>query len=71
MWGKWAQNKNKTQTTIVNLRKFYELLTSSGTQVTNLILPNKDVAWFSWKNSEDNVTTRKNVKVAVAAYITT
>jgi len=41
MWGKWAQNQNKTQTTIVNSEKeFYKLLTSPGTEVTNLIFPN-------------------------------
>ena len=62
----------KTQTTIVNSEKeFYELLTSPGTEVTNLIFPNEEVAWVSWKYSEDNVTTGKNVNVAVAAYVTT
>ena len=72
MWGKWAQNQNKTQTTIANSEKeFYELLTSPGTEVTNLIFPNEEVAWVSWKYSEDNVTTGKNVNVAVAAYVTT
>jgi len=40
MWGKWAQNQNKTQTTLLNSEKFYELLTSQGTEVTNLIFPN-------------------------------
>jgi len=60
MWGKWAQNQNKTKTTIVNSEKeFYELLTSPGTEVTNLIFPNEEVAWVSWKYSEDNVTTKK------------
>ena len=60
MWGKWAQNQNKTQTTIVNSEKeFYKLLTSPGTEVTNLIFPNEEVAWVSWKYSEDNVTTKK------------
>ena len=53
------------------LRKFYELLTSPGTEVTNLIFPNEEVAWVSWKYSEDNVNTGKNVNVAVAAYVTT
>jgi len=71
MWGKWAQNQNKAQTTIVTLRKFYELLTNPGTEVTNLIFPNEEVTWVSWKYSEDNVTTGENVNVAVAAYVTT
>jgi DNA replication initiation complex subunit (GINS family) len=63
MWGKWAQIQNKTQTKIVNSEKeFNELLTSACTEVTNLILPNEEVAWVSWKYSEDNVTTGKNVK---------
>ena len=39
MWGKWVQNQNNTQTTIVNSEnEFYERLTSPGTEVTNLIL---------------------------------
>jgi hypothetical protein len=39
MWGNFAQNSNKTQTTIVDSAKeFYELLTSPGTEVRNLIL---------------------------------
>jgi hypothetical protein len=52
-------------------RKVYELLTSPGTAVTNLIFRNNKVAWVSWKCSEDNVVTGKNVNVAVAAYVTT
>jgi hypothetical protein len=35
------------------------------------MFPNEEVAWVSWKYSEDNVTTGKNVNVAVAAYVTT
>jgi hypothetical protein len=67
----WAQNQNKTQTTVVESEnEFYELLTSPGTEVTNLIFPNNKMAWFSWKYSEDNVTTGKKVNVAVAAYVT-
>jgi len=65
MWGKWDQNKNKTQTTIIDSEKeFYEFFTCSGTEVTNLIFPINDVDWFS---SEDNVAVGKNVDVAVAA----
>jgi hypothetical protein len=72
MWGKWAQNQNKTHTTIVDTEKeFYELLTSPGTEVTNLIFPNDDVAWVLWKCFEENVAAGKNVNVAVAAYVTT
>jgi hypothetical protein len=41
MWGKWAQNQNNAPTTIVNSEKeLCELLTSAGTEVTNLIFPN-------------------------------
>ena len=72
MWGKWAQNQNKNQTTIVNSEKeFYELLRSPGTEVTNLILPNDEVEWVSRKYSGDNVATGKNFNVEFAAYITT
>jgi hypothetical protein len=72
MWGKWAQNQNKTQTTLVTSEKeFYELLTIPGIEATNLIFPNDAVAWLSWRYSKDNVAAGKNVNVAVAAYITT
>ena len=72
MWVKWAQNQNKTQTSIVNLEKeFYNLLTSAGTEITNFIFPNRKVARLSWKYSEDNVTRMKNINVAVAASVTT
>jgi len=72
MWGKWAQNQNKPQTTIVDSEKeFYDLLTSSGNDVTNLIFPNNEVVWISWKFSENNVTTGKYVNVALSAYVTT
>jgi hypothetical protein len=38
MWFKWAQNQNKTQTTIVESTKdSYELLTSPGIEVCYLI----------------------------------
>jgi len=52
------------------LKEFYELLTSPGTEVTNLIFPNNEVAWISWKYSEDNVATGNNDNVAVAVYVT-
>jgi len=72
MWGKWAQNQNKTQTTLVtSVKGLYELLTSPGTEVTNLIFPNDEVVWVSWKHSEENIAVGKNVIVAVAAYVTT
>ena len=72
IWGKWAQYQNKTQTTIVESEKeFYELLTSRGTEVTNLLFPNVHVEWVSWKYSEENVAAWKNVIVAVAAYVIT
>jgi len=72
MWGKWAQNQNKTHTTIADSEKeFYELSTCFGTEVRNLIFLKDDVAWVSWKYSEDNVAAGKNVNVAVAAYVTT
>ena len=72
MWGKRAENQNKTQTTIVDSEKaFYELLNSPCTEVTNLIFQNDDVAWVSWKYSEENVDAWKNFNVAVAAYVTT
>ena len=68
MWGKWTQNQNKTQTTLVtSVKKLYELQTSPGTDVTNLIVQNDDVVWVSWKHSEDNIAEGKNVNVAVAA----
>ena len=71
-WGKFAQNENKSQTTIVTSEKdFYELLTSPGIEVTTLILPNNDAVWVSWKYSENNVAAGKNVNVAIAAYVTT
>jgi len=64
--------ENKTQTTNVDSEKeFYELLTSPGTEVTNLIFPNDDVAWVSRKYSEENVATGKYINMAVAAYVTT
>ena len=49
------------------LRKFYDLLTIPGTEVTNLIFPKDDMAWLSWKYSEENMAAWKNINVAVAA----
>jgi len=72
MWGKWAQNQKKTQTTLVDSKKeFYELLTCPGTEVKNLILPKDDVAWVSWKYAEESFAPWKKVNVAFAAYVTT
>jgi len=72
MCGKWDQNRNKTQTTLVtSVEEFYELLTSPGTKVTNLIFTNSDVIWVSWKRLKDNIAAGKNVNVAVAFYETT
>jgi hypothetical protein len=70
MWGKWAQNQNKTETTLISSEKeFYELLSSPGIEVINLIFRNDDVAWVSWRYSEDNVAAGKNVNMAVAYVI--
>jgi len=52
-------------------KEFYEFLTRPGIEVQSLIFPNDEVACVSWKYSEKNVATGKNVKVAVAAYVTT
>ena len=72
MWGKWAQNQNKTQTTILDSEKeFYELLIFPGTEVTNLIFPNDNVEWVSWKYSEEDFAVWSKFNVAVAAYVTT
>jgi len=72
MRDRWAQKQNKTQTTFVtSVKEFYELLTSLSTEVTNLMYPNDDVVWVSWKYLEDNMAAGKNVNVAVAAYATT
>jgi len=46
-------------------------LTNPSTEVTNLIFPNDDMAWVSWKYSEDNVTEGKNVNMVFPAYVTT
>ena len=51
-------------------KEFYELLTSPGIEVTNLIFPNDDVAWVSCKYSVENVAVGENVNVAVASYVT-
>jgi len=53
------------------VKVLYELLTSPGTEVTNLIFTNVDVVWVSWKHSDDNIVAGKNVNMAVAAYVTT
>jgi hypothetical protein len=47
--------------------EFYELLTNAGIEVTNLIFPNDDVVWVSWKHSDENLPTGKTVNVAVEA----
>jgi len=63
---------NQDRTSIVDTEKeFYELLICPGTEVTNFIFPNDDVARISWKYSEDNIAIGKKVNVAVPAYLTT
>jgi len=72
MWLKWALNQTKTQTTFVtSVKELCEILTSSGTEVTNFLFTNDDVVWVSWNHSQDNIAAGKNVKVVVAAYVTT
>jgi len=71
IWGNLPQKQNKTRTTLVtSVKELYELLTSPGTEVTNLIFPIDDVVWVSWKHSEDNIAAGKNVNMAVAAFVT-
>ena len=51
-------------------KTLYELVTSPCTVRKNLIFPNDDVVWVTWKNSEDNIAAGSNVIVAFAAYVT-
>jgi hypothetical protein len=64
------RTKTKPRQQLLTRRKFDELLTSPGTEVTNLIFRKNEVAWIFWKYSDNNVATGKNVNVAVAAYVT-
>ena len=67
-----AQNQNKTETTLVtSMKELYKILKCPGTEVQNFIFPNDDMVCVSWKYTEDNIATRKNVNVAVAGYVTT
>jgi hypothetical protein len=43
----------------------------SGYRGSNLIFPNVDVTWVSWKYTEDNVAGGKIVNLVVAPYVTT
>ena len=62
MWGKWAQNQNKTQSTLMtSVKELYELVTSPATEVTNLIFSKEDVVCVSWKHSEDNIAAGKKL----------
>jgi len=46
--GKWAQNQNNTQTTLLSsVKELYELVTGPGTEVTKLIFSSDDVVWVS------------------------
>jgi hypothetical protein len=71
MWGNRLRTKTRPRQQLLPQRKFYKLLTSPGTEVTNLIFPNDDVVWVSRKYSEENVAAGEYVNVAVAAYVTT
>ena len=63
VWVKWAQNQNKTQTTLVTpVKEFHEHLRSPVTEVTNLIFLNDEVAWVFWKYSENNVAAGKKTR---------
>jgi hypothetical protein len=66
-----TEPKQYAASLVTSEKDFYELLTSPGTEVTNLIVPDDDVVWVSCKYSDENVATGKNVNVAVAAYVTT
>jgi hypothetical protein len=72
IWRKWAPKQIKSQTRLVfSEKEFYEILRSPDIEVTKLIFPNDDVVWVSWKHSDENLPTAKNINVAVAGYVTT
>ena len=50
---------------MTSVKELYELLTSPGTEVTNLIFTSDDVLWVTWKHSEYNIAAGKYVNVAV------
>jgi hypothetical protein len=49
-------------------QEFYEFLASQCTDVTYIIFAKGDVAWLSWKYTDENKATCKNFKLATAAY---
>jgi len=56
-----SNSKQNPDNLLTSVKQLYELLTSPGTEVTNLIFPNDDVVWVSWKHSEDNIAAGKTL----------
>ena len=69
--GKKGSEPKQDPNIVSSEKEFYDLLTRPGIEVQSPIFPNEEVSCVSWKYSEENVATGKNVNVAVAAYVTT
>ena len=70
MWGKWAQNQNKTHTTVVKSLSFtsfwQDRLLRSQTSYSRMM------TWYGYPGNIRRITAAgKNVNVAFAAYETT
>jgi hypothetical protein len=69
MWEKLAENTNKHR----QLRLRHENVWVPflfGIELTTLIFQNDDVAWLSWRYTEENMIIGKDVNVAIVPYVT-
>lgn len=71
-WGRLALRPDKTQTKVIkDPSKLFDFLSTPGIEVTNLIFPNDEMVWVSWKCMQEEERINNSVSIAIAAYVTT
>jgi hypothetical protein len=66
MWGNWAENKAIFSE---KAKAIYDCMGKPGIEVPNILLPNDQMVWLSWKHAEENITLERCENVGVASYL--
>ena len=72
IWGKFVQTSDRTiKEFITEPRRFYQLLSDDGFEVSDVHHVNDDCLYVSYKKSKDFQTPALNTNVIIASYVTT
>jgi len=72
MWGKLTERNNKTKSMMISVsHELNRFLATPDIEVANLMFPNDDVVWVSWRFiAEEEIPSSRKTNEVIAAYVT-